>query len=446
MQSGFARSSAASPSGAKEFGKGSASSPVCVERQSIARARQYGACLAALIYLQDIFWLVLSRGTASYFPAPYLVSPWQWPLFLLFIIHALAIAALCFAGTRLFKPMAEIPLGRRGIGFMVLAACLGNLFIFLIVAPGARYTEGGLTGTPGLVYGIFRGLSLGAMIFIVRMQALQARIPRALLFLFIVSYLLTIDGFSQGLALFIFVALIFPLRLRLSHLTLRWPAVAGAGFLIASVARQAKWTSYGPELNMEYLLSWLVPRFSIQSESMYSYLAGDLGIANSSDHFGLIVTAIRNRFFLLTGRGYLIEYPRSVSEAIYDGLFGMMGSGSSPGALLGTALFGPWLWVFPLILCFLFVQLFYHWRTRLTPLKAIGLLFLLKPLYADPSEYFTVVSPTLVFAVFFYLGCVFVPRGAGDPRRGGGAPPHWAQSPLHRKHAHRQGLVPPHRK
>ena len=393
-------------------GAGGAVSPKrpAAKRRSLTRARDYAACLAALVYLQDLFWLLLSRGTASFFPAPYLVSPWQWPLFLLFIVYALALAALCFVGARLFSPVAEIPLGKRGMVLLLLGACLGNLFIFLIVAPGARYTEGGLTGTPGLVYGIFRGLSLGAMVFIVRMQALKARIPRPLLFLFVISYLLTIDGFSQGLTLFIFVALIFPLRLRFSHLALRWPLVIAAGLLIGSVAMRAKWTRYAPELNTEYLLSWLVPRFSIQSESMYSYLAGDLGIADSSENFALILTAIRNRFFLLTGQSYLIEYPRSVSEAIYDGLFGMMGSGSSSGALLGTALFGPWLWVFPLILCFLFVQLFGHWRTRLTPLKAIGLIFLLKPLYADPSEYFTVVSPTLVYVAFFYLGCVFVPR------------------------------------
>src|SRR5690606_13951604 len=105
-----------------------------------------------------------------------------------------------------------ISIRKRSVILLILVSCVGNVLIFLVLAPGARYTTGGLTGLPGLIYGVFRGLALGIMFLLVRLSALKIAIPKGLIALFTLSFVLTVDGFAPGLILFVFLALIVPVR------------------------------------------------------------------------------------------------------------------------------------------------------------------------------------------------------------------------------------------
>ena len=186
----------------------------------------------------------------------------------------------------------------------------------------------------------------------------------------------------------------------------------GIGIFAAEVKFAGSLNVLDPSIAFPLVYNWVIPRFAIQAESMLAFVSGDLAIGGGIDTIKLIAKSISDRIGLLTGNLTTFTYPRSVSESIYGSLHGQYdGSGSSPGLLLGTAMFGVGLfWIIPLVLAFIFVQMFYRFPIKLNLLNLCAFSYFTRGLHTDSSEYFTVVSFVAVYMVVFYIGCILYPK------------------------------------
>ena len=150
-----------------------------------------------------------------------------------------------------------------------------------------------------------------------------------------------------------------------------------------------------------FMLDWTIARFSIQAEQAYNYLSGESIIGRDVQYLELVLNAFSNRLDLVLGDPVFFSYPRSLSEALLFDMTGGYGGGSSPGVLLNTILQGPFFFMVPLMLSVIFMQFFYGFKEKFSLLKIAAYSFLFKGLHANFSEYFTLISPTIVLLVFF---------------------------------------------
>lgn len=348
-------------------------------------------------------------------PPIYQVMPFDGGVFGFYILYAMLITGLSWLLLRFIKPLPKIRVGNLVLYTWILLGTFSNVAFMLYVSDEARYTSGGLTGFPGMVYVIGRGFNLSAFVLLIRCKAMGHRIPMWILVALTASYASTIDGFASALLILTFVIIYFSGTVRGPWRLLSWIGIFAFSAGMGHIALIAKWGPHANDiLRGELLWTWIVPRFAVQAETMYSFLFGSTTIQSLWDVINLILRAIGDRFDILLGHPFQLAYPRSVSESFYDSVFGGFGAGSSPGALLGTAMFGPlMLWLMPSIFGFLFLQMYYKSDIKQGLVQVIAFGFLLKGLYTDSSEYFTVVSPTVIYVVFFLVGCLLIPRRRG---------------------------------
>ena len=75
---------------------------------ALALARRNAGLLVALLYLLDIFWLIVSRVTLTFYEPMYQESRFEWPIFGAFIALATIFAGLSMASTQLMRPLRKI--------------------------------------------------------------------------------------------------------------------------------------------------------------------------------------------------------------------------------------------------------------------------------------------------------------------------------------------------
>lgn len=392
---------------------------VCNERNAIARknssmtsnrlalARRNTALFILFLYLQDVFWLIASRILFSIYDPVYNLSPLEWPIVFLFFVLAIAFSCLGAFSAFIVRPVPKIRVSRKFIISIVFSAVLINIVAAILLRENARYISGGLTGVAGIVYGFKNALTLAAFVLISRERQCDSPVSRVLIIAFIASYALTIDGLASALMLGMFLVIILDVRLvrpgNLIVFCILSLAVLWVGF-------NAKFSYVPYYLTPEFMVNWIVARFSIQAEQMYTYLSGNSIIGQIVSYSDLIFRAISNRFDLVLGNTFTLEYPRSVSEATFYDMQGSFSAGSSPGVLLSTAFMGPFFFIVPFFLSFLFMQYFYSVCEKITFLHLCAYSFIFKALHSNFSEYFTVISPTLLVAVVFLFACLITPK------------------------------------
>ncbi len=376
--------------------------------EKLSVAQRNTVWLMAFLYLQDIFWLSVSRISLSYYPPMYNVARFEWPLFGLFVIIAVLFAAIAMAAAQMLRPLRKILVPRWVIPGIIVTAILLNFMKLALLADNARYVSGALTGTAGVVNGVSSALVLASIVLFVRMQKLGSPLSKPLFITFMVSLVITIDGLAAALTLGMFMLLILDVRLRRPGRVIVL-TVLGLGLLW--VGFTAKISEIPIYMTPQFFIQWVIARFSIQAEQMYTFLAGQSVIGNSISYLELILRAISDRFDLVLGRPLTLEYPRSVSEATYYDMMGTYYSGSSPGALLGTALQGPFFFiVVPFVFTFLFLQYFYGITRKVNLVHICAYSFVFKSVHANFSEYLTIISPNLLTVAIFALSCLLVPN------------------------------------
>jgi len=384
--------------------------PASQRSSALALAQRNAGMLVALLYLQDIFWLIVSRIQLSFYEPMYLISSFEWSIFAFFILLTTFFAGFGIVAARLVRPLRKISAPRRTIPAVIfLATCL-NLIQFGVLVTSARYVSGGLTGSAGVIYGTAQAMSLASMVLLIRAKKSGRRLSKVWLLAFLGSLAITIDGMAAALLIGMFVLIILDIRIHRPERAIALMAVA-TGLLWLGF--QAKFSQVPDYLTPEFMARWTIARFSIQAEQMYTFLAGQSLIGDSISYLDLVFRAISDRLDLVMGRPLMLEYPRSVSEAIYYDMRGAFDAGSSPGALLGTTLQGVFFFVPPFVFAFLFLQYFYGIHEKATLPQLFAYSFIFKTLHANFSEFLTIISPTLLVVVIFLLACLLAPRQDG---------------------------------
>lgn len=369
---------------------------------SLQTAQNKVAVLLAFIYLQDVFWLVISRVIFSKSDSLYVISDFHWLPFIEFIFLAILLSFFCFFITRFAAPLPKVLVPGWMI-FCFIALCIGlNISMYIMVDRNARYISGGLGGVNGMIYSLSLAISFAVMIIFIRHKQIGRPISPRLLIFFILSLALKVDGFASVLTIGVFIFLLLEYRFR-NIIVLFFLASL---LLIIGVA--SKFSEGIPEyVDAEFFVRWVVARFSIQAEQSYTFLSGNSILNSQYEYINVLMQSIKNRFdFIFLGETEFVD-PKSLSAAIFYDMRGEYGSGSSPGLLLNTILHGYFLFFLPpIFFVFLYIQFFKGSTAPLGFLQMIALSFLFKGLHTNFSEYLVVISPTLLYAIFFMIGCL----------------------------------------
>ena len=378
-------------------------------RASLRVARRNAAYLVALIYLQDIFWLAASRIQIYYYGDTYRVAPFAWTNALYFVALAVGFSLVALFAVNIFHPMRRIRAGRAFCSVVVLLAVCLNLVSAAYLAGNARYVSGALTGLGGVIYAASTAASLASMVIMVRQRfAGQLLIPIPVVALFIISYAATLDGLAVALTLAVFILLI------MKPITIRRPVrvfvVSAVVLGTLSAGLNAKFIALPDYATPDFLLRWTIARFAIQAEQMYTYVSGLSIIGDGVGYYDIIWRMNRDRMNIVLGNPLFIEYPRSISEAMYYDMYHEFEAGSSPGLLLGTYLMGPLGIFVPAIMAFVFLQFFHGATGKISLLRLLACGFMLKQIHANISEYQALISPTTLVFVIFLWACLLVIR------------------------------------
>jgi hypothetical protein len=365
----------------------------------LAVARRNAMVLVAFLYLQEVFWLIASRLRIGFFDPIYIVYYWDWLLFGLFVFSACVFAIFGLLAGKIAYPLPRVKLPRWIILGIISFAIILNFYSFFTLESNARYVSGGLTGVAGVIYGVKNAMSMAAFIILIRAKE-SGWFPIAWICALIISNIINIDGLASALTLGVFVFLYLDVNL---HNFRRIIFALMLGSVLLYFGFSTKFSQIPDYLTPEFMLNWVIARFSIQAEQMYTYIAGGSLINNQASYIDILFRMISNRFDLVFGGNLVLEYPRSVSEATFYDMMGYYDAGSSPGALMGTALHGPLFFVVPLVFSFIFLQFFYGIRRKISFIQICAYSYLFKIVHSNFSEYLVIISPTLLTVILFIV-------------------------------------------
>lgn len=375
--------------------------------QLFGYARWNTASFVALIYLIEICWLAASRFLAEFSDyEAYRIIELDLASVAIMVSVAVAYSVIGVFGAYIAAPIPRISIRRLWLNSFVLLACLSKIVSFFVISQGARYTSGGLTGVAGMVYSVSAALALGAMIVVVRQRlSNNMQTPIWLVVALIACFAINIDGLAGALTLATFCFLM------LKPATINKPLYLFLGIvamvLVLWAGLTAKYPNGLPDyFTPSFMATWVVARFAIQAEQMYTYVTGNSIIGNLIGYYDLLLRMNLDRIDIIIGRGVILEYPRSINEAIYFDMSGDFGSGSSSGILLGTYMMGALGVVVPVVMSFVFFQLFWGSASKLSFARLLALSFLFKQIYANISEYQVLVSPSLLYLFVFIASCL----------------------------------------
>jgi hypothetical protein len=372
-------------------------------------AQKKTALFLIFIYLQDVFWFFISRVCFTPSDSMYIIYDLHWlPVFELIFISIL-FSLFCIAIFRLPVALPKVMVPEWMVLCIIVLTIILNVLLFVFVERSARYVSGGMAGINGVVYTLSSAFSFSAMILFIRHKQIGRPIPIKLLILFLLSSSLIIDGIAHALTIGVFIFLIVGFELRkISNLF----ALLFFVILLLFVGVNSKFSVGLPGyVDAEFLIRWSVARFSIQSEQAYTFLSGNSIINNQYEYFDIIMKSIDNRINFIFNGETNFSNPKSLSAAILYDMKGEFASGSSPGLLYGSILQGYFaFFIPPLLYFFLYIQFFKGSSAPLGILELVALSFLFKGLHSNFSEYLVLISPTLLYASFFIMGCLITAK------------------------------------
>ena len=154
----------------------------------------------------------------------------------------------------------------------------------------------------------------------------------------------------------------------------------------------------------DYLYSYIVPRFSVHAEQLYSFISQDLDISNYSYLSTVITESFNNRLKVIFDDGYGIFYPKSVGQSIIYNMVGVdVRGGSSPGYVLSVISFLPFTLPLILLLAFIFKQFFFRLNEKVNFIQIACLCYIFKNISANLLDMLPIISPGLMTLVLAFL-------------------------------------------
>lgn len=369
----------------------------------LKNARRNTALLLAVLYLSDIFWLVVSRS--NFVIGRYKLAAFDWVYFGFFVALSIAFCLVAVFISCYARPFPRFRVSSWFILLLIAFAIGLNVLSMLVVDPAARYRGGSFTAFSWVVHVLSTALSLGTVMLIIRENETGKRISLKWMLGLLASYALTIDGMASALTLFMFIFLMFGFgRFSIGKTLMAVGLAAGLFF----VGFHAKFKDVPDYVTPDFIVQWVSARFSVQAEQMYTYISGNSVVGNEVSYLDLITRAASNRIDLVSGDFYIEEKPKNISEAMsYDMHGAYIDSGSSPGILVNTAMQGPIFFiVVPAFFAFFFIQHFYGVLKRLSIAEIIAYSFCFKVLHSNFASMFSIVTPSVISMVVFFGFCI----------------------------------------
>ncbi len=357
----------------------------------------------AFIYLFDLFPFLAGRLLLS--NREFIIEDFSLVILLIIILSGFSIAVFNFWLCRLslfnFKTRLVIPSYLASA--LIIISALSHVFFFFVLPHNFRYISGSLSGYLGVVYGVFNALTISIIVsqsIKILRQEFRFDIARKL---FVFSLVFFIDGLSSTLLVCLFVYSIFVINSE-SKSKIFWTVIICVLFFLYGIGYKYFQKAYFEDISFsEFQLGWIVDRFSIQFEALHSYLSGSLLTLSSSGNFEFWWNGISNRFSLLLGNYIIIESPKTHSEAIFMDMYGLTGSGVSPGALL-SIFYSPAIGLALMFYLSILTNLLFDRINRKLPYFFFFLLwYQLRVVHADFIEVGYIISPSFLAAAFILV-------------------------------------------
>ena len=268
-----------------------------------------------------------------------------------------------------------------------------------------RYTAGSITTLAGLVK-VFNTSLLLSLYIIYQLNRKQCDYKFFIIILS--SCILIFDGLA-GVVLFLSMFLFEFFRLNLNRKIFSSIFIAMIIAIVLDTALNFKYGSQNSFLDgldgySDYLYSYIVPRFSVHAEQLYSFISQDLDISNYSYLSTVITESFNNRLKVIFDDGYGIFYPKSVGQSITYNMVGVdVRGGSSPGYVLSVISFLPFTLPLILLLAFIFKQFFFRLNEKVNFIQIACLCYIFKDFSSNLLDMLPIISPALMTLVLAFL-------------------------------------------
>jgi len=271
-----------------------------------------------------------------------------------------------------------------------------------------RYTPGSITTLAGLVK-VFN-TSLLVSLFIIY-QLNRSLCDYKFFFIILSSCILAIDGLT-GVSLFLSIVLFEFYRLNLKKKIYSSIFIVIATVIVLEIALNFTYGSKNSDSGLltrytdysEYLFSFIIPRFSVHAEQLYSYISQDLDISSYSYLSTVITESFNNRLKVIFDDGYGIFYPKTVGQSLVHNMVGVdTRGGSSPGYVLSVISFLPFTLPLIILLAFIFKQFFSRLNEKVNLIQVACLCYIFKNISANLLDMLPIISPGLMSLVLAFL-------------------------------------------
>ena len=300
----------------------------------------------------------------------------------------------------------KIYISRKTFFLLLMILLISSIYIFFIQQNlKIRYQPGSITTLAGLVGVINSGLMI-CLFIIYQLNRKQSDYKTFIIIL--ISSILTIDGLA-GAALFLSFVLFEFYRLNLKKKIYSSIFIVITAVIVLDIAFNFKYGSINSNYVLltgysDYLYSYIIPRFSVHAEQLYSYISQDLDISNYSYLSTVIIESFNNRLKVIFHDGYNLFYPKTVGQSLTYNMVGedVMG-GSSPGYVLSVISFLPFTLPLIIILSFIFKQVSFRLNERVTFIQAACFCFIIKGISANLLDMLPIIAPSFMTLVLAFL-------------------------------------------
>lgn len=297
----------------------------------------------------------------------------------------------------------------RGIALkIVYISIVFNILNFYFNQYYSRYQASQLTGVFGIYYMMSLGLNIAAFSLLIRMNFNDKRI-KSLMILHVFSMFGRVDGIAETVVL-ISMMYIYVVVCKVNMKIMGLLLLIFSSVVVLYGIEIKLGENFASDYLIEYMPMWTVERLAIHSYQWGEVLNGTSIIKDLSDFILISWNSFFLRFDLLCGCNLgQSSIPKSVSEAMYYDLYGLYGSGSSPGVMTSISLMGP---LGLIAICWngiISKLIFSNIEFNFSYFSMIALSVVYKILYVDISEYLAIISPVvLIFIIVLLISCIKV--------------------------------------
>ncbi|WP_274688638.1 hypothetical protein [Spartinivicinus poritis] len=214
-------------------------------------------------------------------------------------------------------------------------------------------------------------------------------------YVWIASWVLTIDGLASALTIFCFIVVIKGKK------ALFFTAMISLILLVYALA-----VKFGniKNINLYTFALWVIGRFLISTEQLFTAIMEPNKLGGIVENWNIIYDQANYVLNKLLNIDSNWEY-KSYSEYLYYKLYGEKGGGASPGVilsgyLLGGIIFGPIIVFLSFLPAYLYIQ---SLEKKVGYIKCLVLVFIMKPAISDLPGVLSILSIALLY---YLLVCI----------------------------------------